>query len=96
MSDPDTDAMEGKPAKRGTSDSGFDSTFEDCGCPPPTKQAKGAEMEPVSLIAQAASVLQEDKEETIRHEIREGRVSVLIARGRDGSGGGPLGLLITS
>ena len=76
MFDPGTDAMEGKPAKRGTSDSGFDSTFEDCGCPPPAKQAKNTEMEPVSMIAQEASVLQEEDEETIRQEIREGRLSV--------------------
>lgn len=81
MSDPGTDAMEGKPAKRGTSDSGFGSTFEDCGCPPHTKQPAGVERRPVNLIAQAASKLQEDDVEIIRHEIREGRLSLLAARG---------------
>lgn len=84
MSDAGTDAMEGKPAKRGTGDSGFDSTYEDCGCPP-AKQPKGAEMEPVSLIAQAATKLQDDEEETIRHEIREGRVRLVAGRGCGGA-----------
>lgn len=77
LADPGAEDMEGKPGcKRGTSDSGFGSTFEDCGCLPPAKQPKVAERGVVSVVPPAASKLQENEEDVIRHEIKEGKLSL--------------------